>query len=113
MSDLITLDLAKEHLRVINTDEDNLIKLFIDAALDNVSEMIDRPIDGTDPKPVVFDDADPPNVLALKPSLHAAALLIIGDFYENREAQSVGTKMELTPNPTVDRLIAPYRKLGV
>jgi hypothetical protein len=119
MSDFIDLPTAKTHLRVINTAEDTLIGLLIDAAEDNVSMLLDRPLDGSD-LTVVETTTDPITLivtantpLVLKPSLEAAALLILGDLYENREAQAVGTKMQLTSNPTVERLINPYRKMGV
>jgi len=41
--------------------------------------------------------------------IRAAALLIVGDLYRNREAAS---DVEILPNPTVDRLLSPYRIVG-
>jgi hypothetical protein len=119
MSDLIDLPTAKTHLRVINTAEDDFIELLIDAAVDNLRMLLDRPLDGSD-LIVIETEIDsgtllvvPKMPLVLMPSLKAAALLILGDLYENREAQAAGTKYQLTTNPTVDRLIRPYRKMGV
>jgi uncharacterized phiE125 gp8 family phage protein len=43
---------------------------------------------------------------ALPAPLKAAILLIVGDLYANREAK---TDMALVNNPTVDRLLFPYR----
>lgn len=45
---------------------------------------------------------------ALPAPLKAAVLLIVGDLYANREAKQDG---ELSDNPTVDRLLWPYRIL--
>lgn len=114
MTDLITLVQAKKHLRVLHTHDDDAIKSLIDAALDNVSTFIDRPIDGTDMIPVMCDTQAGVWVirqpLQLKPSLYHAALLIIGDLYSNRDGQ---TTSELKLNPTLERLMNPYRKMGV
>lgn len=41
--------------------------------------------------------------------IRAAILLQVGDLYENREATIVGTIV--TPNPTSDRLISPFRRV--
>jgi len=43
---------------------------------------------------------------ALPAPLKAAVLLIVGDLYANREAKQAA---DLTSNPTVDRLLWPYR----
>lgn len=113
MSDSIFIPLveAKKHLQVIHTDEDVLIGSLINAAVDHVSMWIDRPLDGTDSIPVVLDSADPPTVTGLKPSLYAAALLILGDLYANREANL--TEVRFFVNPTLERLMWPYRRMGV
>lgn len=42
------------------------------------------------------------------PALLAAMLLIAGDMYDNREAQIV--RDGFNPNPTLQRLMAPYRR---
>jgi len=43
---------------------------------------------------------------ALPAPLKAAVLLIVGDLYANREAKQAA---DLTSNPTIDRLLWPYR----
>ena len=111
MSDLITLEDGKKHLQVIHDDEDVLIKFLIDAAIDHVSMWIDRPLNGTDAVPVLLNGATPPSVTGLKPSLYAAGLLILGDLYANRESNI--TDIRLTVSPTLERLMWPYRRMGV
>lgn len=48
---------------------------------------------------------------SVPPALLAAILLIAGDLYENREAQIV--RDAFNPNPTLARLMAPYRRRWV
>lgn len=47
------------------------------------------------------------NATSVPPSLKAAILLVLGDLYANREAQVAG--MTINENPTVERLLNPYR----
>lgn len=92
-SNIITLTEAKSHLRVTDTAEDTLIQLYIDAATEHISNYIDTP--------------NPPQNAAVK----AAALLIVGGLYENRESENV---VKIEENPAVKRLLFPYReRLGV
>lgn len=42
-------------------------------------------------------------------AIKAAILLIVGDLYENREAQVVGSGIQVTPNKTVHMLLDSYR----
>lgn len=99
MSDYITLDLAKSHLRVLHARDDSYIELLIKAALKAVTNFIDKGFseiqqpDGSLPEDLVF-----------------AALLIIGDMYQNRAAQ---TDAVLYVNIACERLMFPYRKMGV
>ena len=114
MNNLISLEEAKKHLRVLHNHEDPLIQSFIDAAVDNVAMYIDRDLDGYDLMPFETELVNSVPTLTvpprLKPSLYAAALLICGDLYKNRESQ---TTNELKLNPTLERLMEPYRKMGV
>ena len=114
MNNLISLEDAKRHLRVLHSHEDALIQSFIDAAVDNVGTYIDRELDGYDLIPFETELVNSVPTLMqpmkLKPSLYAAALLICGDLYNNRDAQ---TTTELKLNPTLERLMNPYRRMGV
>lgn len=103
MSDAITLERAKQHLRVEHGEEDELIELLIKTALRSVKDYIDRPLS---------DDIcrDQEDELLLAAPLQFAQLLMIGDLYENREAQQ---SMTLNINMTCQNLMNPYRKWGV
>lgn len=97
---MITLDEAKRHLRLELDDDsqDGHLQLIVDAAIDAVQQFLD------DPEP--YDSSGAP------PSVKAAALLIVGDLFNNREGQFVG--MVPVRNQTVSNLLWPYRKgLGV
>lgn len=96
---------AKKHLRIEEDsgDEDAYIEMLIKTALRAVKDYIDRPFDDL----VCQDDEDETK---LAPPLRYAALLILGDLYENREAQQ---GMTLNINMTCQNLMNPYRKWGV
>jgi uncharacterized phiE125 gp8 family phage protein len=51
------------------------------------------------------------NAAAVPPSIVAAILLVLGDLYENREGQ--GRENTYQPNPTVFRLLNPFRMTWV
>lgn len=46
---------------------------------------------------------------AVPQPLKAAILLVLGDLYANREAQAPGASMQLSVNPAVESILAPYR----
>ena len=89
---MLTLAEAKLHLRVDHDDEDVLIQSLIEAACDAVAHHLNK-----QPTDLFF---------SIEPSLRAAALLLVGDLYENRMAQ---TDRPLSDNKTFQRLLAPYR----
>lgn len=91
---IVTLERAKEHLRVTSDEEDALITLYIEAAGENIKDFLNRPV--------------PEGSF----SAQAAALLMIGDMYENREAQILADSVN--ENPAVLRFLHPLRdQLGV
>mgnify|MGYP001465328213 CR=1 FL=1 len=85
---MLTLTQAREHLRVDHDAEDMLIVDLIGAAEAAVLAYL-----GTDTLP----NAAP---------VQAAALLLIGSLYENRETLS---ERPLHENRLFERLLAPYR----
>ena len=91
---MTTLQQAKDHLRVDGDDEDTLIESMIDAATQAALDYLNL-------------DAIPDPVPA---PVEAAILLQVGDLYENRERQ---TDRQLFTSQTYERLLAPYRVMGV
>ena len=90
MAALLTLADVKLHCRIDTDDEDSLLGALMTAATTAVANELG--VASLD------DTAAPP--------IKAAALLLVGDLYENREAQ---TDRQLFRNQAFDRLLAPYR----
>lgn len=96
MTEPVSLDEAKLHLRVDDTTDDTLITTLIVAGRQDVENFTKRAWVGD----------DLPEVPA---TIKVAILLIVGDLYENREGAFVGVSR--VDNPTVSRLLWPYRQL--
>lgn len=90
MAAIVTLTEIKEHLRINGMEEDTLLSTYADAAGEYV-----RAFTGASWEP-----------LAAPASVAAAVLLLVGDLYENREAQ---TAAPLHANTAVERLLWPHR----
>ena len=88
---MLTLSEVKLHCRIDHAEEDSLLAAMIDAATASVGDYINaaEPLDDTAPAPV-----------------KAAAMLLVGDLYSNREAL---VERPLSKNPTFERLLNPYR----
>ncbi len=95
---VLTLDEIKAHLRLDGSEEDAHLTLLNEAAQDYATQYINRAIPW---------HAETGTVEPVPASVKAAILLTIGDLYENREGQFVGTIR--SDNPTVLRLLNPYR----
>jgi uncharacterized phage protein (predicted DNA packaging) len=87
---LITLEDAKEHLRVDDNDSDALIQIYSDAAVLSCLNHCDREF--------VPQGAEP--------AFKAAALLMLGDLYGTRETIVAGQSFSVSP--TIDALLRPY-----
>lgn len=97
----ITLQEAKDHLRIIGSAEDSMVQLYIGAADDWITNYLNQGIPGLTDSPATVA----PN------AIKAAALMIVAGLFENREA--VGEK-EIKHNPAVESLLFPYRvNMGV
>lgn len=100
---MITIDEAKKHLRV-DVDADELFDVYIGAAQEQIESHTQRKVI-TD-ESVRMNETD----ILVNFSLKAAALLLVGNFYENREA--VGQSQIELPL-SYWSLIQPYRIMGV
>jgi len=103
---MIDRELVKKHLRVFGTDDDQLIDLYIAAAVDTAEQYINRKLYAQS-ETVPEDDEDG---LVLPPAIEAAILLIVGQLYEFRENVISGTIVAQLPNGA-ERLMWPYRRL--
>jgi uncharacterized phage protein (predicted DNA packaging) len=91
---MLTLTETKMHLRVDGDDEDALINGLMDTATQAAADYLGLDLlqmTGPIPAPI-----------------RSAALLMVADLYQNREAQS---ERPLHANTAYERLLAPYRRL--
>lgn len=95
MAALLTLAEAKLHCRIDHSDEDALITALIATATAATGDYLNAAT-------ALDDTASAP--------VKAAALLLVADLYENREAQS---DRQLYRNDTYHRLLAPYRVMSL
>lgn len=93
---VVTLAEVKTHLRVTSTSEDALITSYITAIETHVANYLNQAIPGLDVSPI---DVPAP--------IKSAIFLLVGDLYENRQAQVSGT--ELYANKSAYNLLYPYR----
>ncbi|MCV0429023.1 MAG: head-tail connector protein [Roseibium sp.] len=91
---MVSLADAKAYLRFTDDHEDDVIQRLISAASDHLSAVgVDMTVD------------------PLPASVEQAQYLLIGHFFENREATCEVRIREIALG--VDRLIAPYQEQGV
>ena len=91
---MLTLIETKLHLRVDHDHEDTLITGLMAAATTTVGNYLDNTT-------LVLDETAPAPI-------KSAALLLIGDLFENRSAQ---VEKPLRSNETFERLLSTYRTL--
>ena len=89
---MLTLAETKLHLRVDHDDEDVLIQALMVTATAACADFLNMPA------------AD--LVVAVPAPVKSAALLLVGNLYENRE--SMGDR-PYSKNPTFEALLNPYR----
>lgn len=90
---MITLQEAKTHCRIDGDDNDTELTTMIAAATAHVENYIGVVYPGEAPAPV-----------------KSAALLLVGDLFENREAQS---DTAMYTNRTFIQLLNPYRMMDI
>jgi uncharacterized phage protein (predicted DNA packaging) len=78
----VTLSLAKSHMNIDGTTDDELIELYIEAAEVWLGNYIGKPLLDFDPVPA---------------DLKLAILKLVSFYYEQREAVAFGISMQLAP----------------
>lgn len=96
LTELVTLEEAIAHLRVMTSDEDDLIQIYIDAAVQSCLTYCDLRL----------------VPIGAEPSFKAAALLLVGQFFRHRMAINVGNIVNELPFG-VPSLLDPYRTIRV
>lgn len=89
MTQLVTLEVAKKHLNMDHDADDTLIELYVEAASNAVinycGEAAEEWVDSSGE--LIEDPAETGGSLVPK-VVRQATLLLIGDFYKNRESKS-------------------------
>jgi len=93
-----TLADLKTHLRIRHGHEDADLQMKLDAAIDNASQFINRPIPWADE---AGEPVDVPN------SVRLGILIIAAELYTNREQSVVGTIY--TSIPKAENMLHFYR----
>jgi len=88
---MLDLDEVKAHLRVDQNAEDGLILSLMATAAESVAQYLGK---------------TPAELVPCPAPVKSAALMMVGDLFENREGQ---TDRQLHRNDTFERLLAPYR----
>ncbi|MCY1303861.1 Phage gp6-like head-tail connector protein [compost metagenome] len=98
-----TIEDLKRHLRIRHSAEDEDLQVKLDAAIDQASQFINRPIP--------WEDEEGGEV-EVPPSVKVAILIIAAELYANREESVVGTIYSKIPK--AENMLHFYRKgLGV
>ena len=107
----VQLNEAKAHLLVIHDSDDVLIQQNIDAAEAYAANYMNRPGIYDNPE-CTWKRNQPPGVVSsespdpVPKSVVQGILLLVGDYYENRTAQTTGA---LTPNQAAENLLWHHR----
>jgi hypothetical protein len=112
----VSLNLALKHLRVeADGDDEDLIELYLGAAVQAACEFINRRIfeDQAALDAAVTMGAAGDYPMLANDAIRAAVLLILGMLYENREDVVIGLTAENLPRGS-RALLQPYRvNMGV
>jgi len=79
---LVSIPLAKAHMNIVGTEDDELIQLYIDAAEAWLSNYSGKTLSEIDPFPA---------------DLKLAILKLAAFYYEQREAVGFGASMQIAP----------------
>ena len=102
---MITLELVKLHLRVDSNEEDDLIRLYYEAAVSDCVSYLNRPLYPDKAEADEAAAAGKAGGVILNAAIRNAILLTVGYLYSTREDGSGGLPR------AARRLLEPYRNL--
>ena len=102
---MITLELVKLHLRVDGEDEDDLIRLYYEAAVSDCVAYLNRPLYQDEAAASEAAKAGKADGVVLNSSIRNAILPTVGYLYSTREDGAVGLPR------AARRLLEPFRNL--
>jgi hypothetical protein len=112
---LVSLSLARKHLRVDDPDDDEMVLFYLAAAEQAALDFMDRNayVDNAALRAAVADGTAGDRPMVATPAVQAAVLLILGHLWENREDSVIGVSAVELPKGS-RTLLAPSRiGLGV
>lgn len=112
---LVTLEQARLHLRVDETEEDSLIALWINAAEQSAQAFLGRNVyeDQAALDEAVNDGTAGDEPMVVNDLIRAGILLTVGHLYANREDVAAGVSFAKIP-VGAEYLLMPHRvKMGV
>jgi len=98
---VISIETARDHVNAIGTSQDDYIQSCIDAAESHAEQYMGRTLE-----PWIDGEAEGPVPADVK----RAILLLVGDYYNNREATVVG--VSVANNPAAESLMH-FRRRGM
>ncbi|WP_374446964.1 head-tail connector protein [Providencia sp.] len=108
---MLSLELVKAHCNIDAdfTDDDKLLTIYTGSAVKYVENYTRRKLYENESSEGYQDDTEP---LLLSDDVKNAMLLLIGQWYENREATNIGNITSTLPFAT-EALLQPYRIYGL
>ncbi|MTC72297.1 head-tail connector protein [Providencia sp. wls1914] len=108
---MLSLEVVKSHCNIDPefTDDDKILTIYIGSAIKYVENYTRRTLYENESSEGYQDDSDP---LLLSDDVKNAMLLLIGQWYENREATNIGNITSALPFAT-EALLQPYRIYGL
>jgi hypothetical protein len=103
---MIDIDIARLHLRVDGNEEDAIIQVYLNAAIEYAKQYLNRNI--------VADESEKQGSdIVMNDSIKGAILLLLGHWYAHREEEALGTISTRLKMGT-EALLFPYRiEMGV
>ena len=108
---MIDIDIVKNHCRIEPdfNDDDNLLAIYTNSAARYVEKWTRRTIYKAETDEGYAEDEDH---LLLTDDVKSAMLLLIGHWYESREAVTLGQAVSTIPF-AVEAILQPYRIYGL
>jgi len=108
---MIDIDIVKNHCRIDPdfNDDDNLLTIYTNSAARHVEKWTRRTIYKSETDEGYAEDEDH---LLLTDDVKSAMLLLIGHWYESREAATSGPAVSTVPFG-VEAILQPYRIYGL
>ena len=106
----VTPEIAIRHCRIDDDEERDLIVIYLAAAEDSCAAYLNRLVfkDEAELNNAIANNQADENAIVANSAIIAAALLILGHLYKNRESSVIGATAQELPFGAMD-LLKPFR----